>query len=111
MANDPVTLETVVQLIKSSDRLQKLNHDNLKEMIDKQNVEIKEVKDGVEKQYKEIKDGVAAQCEKCPKIGAIDTQIKYLKLGISFLAVGVGILYKVGYDFQGKILEFIGGRG
>ena len=105
MANQPVTLEMIALLLEANKDLQEANHKSTNDKIDAQNVTIQEMKTAI----KEIKSSVGAQCDTCSKIGDIKTTLGYHRKFIGLLGLGLSVMAKLGYDFQGKILEFIGG--
>ena len=98
--SEPATLEMVVALIQSSNQLHISNNKAVNDKLDKQNIIINE-----------LKKSSASQCDTCSKILVIKTVLGYQWLSIGGLGCGLAALAKLGYDFQGKILEYIGGRG
>ena len=99
MSDKPaVTLEMIALLLQSSNQLQEANHKSTNEKIDK-----------LAKDLEKTDKKVNKQCEECPKILDLKTRIGYLNLGLWGLSMGLIGLAKLGYDFQGKILEYIGG--
>lgn len=83
-------------------------------MITHQGNEIKEVKDEVKevkKEIKEIKKTIAEPCVDCPDILVLKTRMGFQWLYITGIGLGLLGLANLGYNAQGKILEYIGNGG
>lgn len=96
--SEPATLEMVVALIQSSNQLHVSNNKAVNDKLDQQNIIINE-----------LKKTSVSQCDTCSKILVIKTVLRYQWMSITGLGVALITLAKLGYDFQGKILEFISG--